>query len=274
MEESAKEFGFGSFLLGIVPSSAVGAFADGDVLPVLFFSVIFAFALSAIALTAGSMSAYAQTAEGSLYGKGKPGSQVTVSNPDTGASRSVDPLSGGETFMASMALALGLVLRIIIVNALPGSGFGVDLDAFRYWAANLAAEGPFGFYERGFFADYTPGYLYLLWLVGAIGGLVGWIGDLIKVPAILADGLVFGAVLWTFRQVLAADYLVMAAWLTYFKSRLVLPQPEGPAIETYSPLVISRWMPESAWVSTSSVRKTFARASILIRGTSFIEGNG
>jgi len=27
---------------------------------------------------------------------------------------------------------------------------------------------------------------------------------------------------------LAADYLVMAAWLTYFKSRLVLPQPEGP----------------------------------------------
>ena len=48
VEESAKQFGFGSFLLGIVPSSAVGAFADGDVLPVLFFSVIFAFALSAI----------------------------------------------------------------------------------------------------------------------------------------------------------------------------------------------------------------------------------
>ena len=28
---------------------------------------------------------------------------------------------------------------------------------------------------------------------------------------------------------LAADYLVMAAWLTYFKSRLVLPQAGGPA---------------------------------------------
>src|SRR4030095_13456123 len=27
---------------------------------------------------------------------------------------------------------------------------------------------------------------------------------------------------------LAADYLVMAAWLTYFKSRLVLPQAAGP----------------------------------------------
>src|SRR5262245_51636720 len=36
------------------------------------------------------------------------------------------------------------------------------------------------------------------------------------------------------RLELAADYLVMAAWLTYFKSRLVLPQaaPDGaPAAE-------------------------------------------
>jgi len=30
------------------------------------------------------------------------------------------------------------------------------------------------------------------------------------------------------RLELAADYLVMAAWLTFFKSRLVLPQTGGP----------------------------------------------
>ena len=29
---------------------------------------------------------------------------------------------------------------------------------------DLAQHGPFGFYDRGFFADYTPGYLYVLWL--------------------------------------------------------------------------------------------------------------
>jgi aerobic C4-dicarboxylate transport protein len=45
---SAKNGGFGQFLLDIVPASAVGAFADGDVLPVLFFSVMFAFALLSI----------------------------------------------------------------------------------------------------------------------------------------------------------------------------------------------------------------------------------
>src|SRR5262249_5089526 len=48
VEASAKKAGFAQFLLDIVPSSAVGAFADGDVLPVLVFSVIFAFALLSI----------------------------------------------------------------------------------------------------------------------------------------------------------------------------------------------------------------------------------
>jgi aerobic C4-dicarboxylate transport protein len=45
VEASAQKAGFAQFLLDIVPASAVGAFADGDVLPVLFFSVMFAFAL-------------------------------------------------------------------------------------------------------------------------------------------------------------------------------------------------------------------------------------
>ena len=63
-------------------------------------------------------------------------------------------------------LALGLALRLIIAYLLPGSGFATDLNAFDFWARNLAAEGPFGFYQRDFFHDYTPGYLYALWLVG------------------------------------------------------------------------------------------------------------
>ena len=35
-----------------------------------------------------------------------------------------------------------------------------------FWMGDLAAHGPGGFYERDFFHDYTPGYLYVLWLVG------------------------------------------------------------------------------------------------------------
>ena len=47
-QESAKHFTFGEFLLDIVPKSLVGAFADGEVLQVLFVSIMFAFALSAL----------------------------------------------------------------------------------------------------------------------------------------------------------------------------------------------------------------------------------
>jgi len=43
-----RPVGVAEFLLQFVPSSAVGAFADGEVIPVLFFSVLFAFALLAL----------------------------------------------------------------------------------------------------------------------------------------------------------------------------------------------------------------------------------
>jgi hypothetical protein len=54
-------------------------------------------------------------------------------------------------------LALGLVFRLFILQANPGSGFDVDLASFQAWAHNLATEGLHGFYERDFFHDYTPG---------------------------------------------------------------------------------------------------------------------
>jgi aerobic C4-dicarboxylate transport protein len=44
----AKPLTFGQFLLSLVPASAVGAFAEGEVIPVLFFSLMFAFGLLAL----------------------------------------------------------------------------------------------------------------------------------------------------------------------------------------------------------------------------------
>ena len=45
VEQATRPVGYGEFLLSLVPTSAVGAFAEGDVLPVLFFSLMFGFAL-------------------------------------------------------------------------------------------------------------------------------------------------------------------------------------------------------------------------------------
>ncbi len=85
-------------------------------------------------------------------------------------------------------LILGLAFRLIIAYVLlPGSGFGADRGTFQAWAGDLAANGPPGFYQRVSFIDYTPGYLYVLWLIGVVGNAIGGIGDLIKLPAILSD---------------------------------------------------------------------------------------
>jgi aerobic C4-dicarboxylate transport protein len=48
VEQQTKPLSYGEFLVSLVPTSAVGAFAEGEVLPVLFFSVMFGFALLAL----------------------------------------------------------------------------------------------------------------------------------------------------------------------------------------------------------------------------------
>lgn len=110
-----------------------------------------------------------------------------------------------------IVLALGLALRLIIAYLLPGSGFGADLNTFRFWASDLAANGMAGFYERDFFHDYTPGYLYVLWLVGVVGQWVGGIGDLIKIPPVLAD-MAIGWLVWSMvRELGGRDRLALLA---------------------------------------------------------------
>ncbi|HET7030424.1 MAG TPA: phospholipid carrier-dependent glycosyltransferase [Candidatus Limnocylindrales bacterium] len=93
-------------------------------------------------------------------------------------------------------LALGFVFRLIIVQVNPGSGFKTDIDSFTAWAGNLASQGMGGFYQRPGFLDYTPGYLYVLYAIGVVGRITGNIGDLIKIPPILAD-VAIGWLVWS-----------------------------------------------------------------------------
>ncbi|HEY5629684.1 MAG TPA: phospholipid carrier-dependent glycosyltransferase, partial [Candidatus Limnocylindrales bacterium] len=110
-------------------------------------------------------------------GSGVPGRGTTMDDtPRRGIGREIAAI-----------LVIGLVARLILAYLLPGSGFANDLASFQGWAHDLYANGLPGFYDRPGFHDYTPGYLYALWLVGAIGSFLGGIGDLIKIPAILAD---------------------------------------------------------------------------------------
>ncbi|HUP82978.1 MAG TPA: phospholipid carrier-dependent glycosyltransferase [Candidatus Limnocylindria bacterium] len=113
---------------------------------------------------------------------------------------------GARTAVGSLAILLlvGLLLRLTIAYVLlPGSGFETDISSFVGWALQLAKNGPGTFYGAGF-ADYPPGYLYVLWILGGLGGLLAPLahGDtvaavtaLIKIPPILLD-IAVGALLF------------------------------------------------------------------------------
>ncbi len=112
--------------------------------------------------------------------------------------RGARPLSNGlpldaGTLLAA-ALVIGLLLRALIAGILlPQSGFRIDIGDFAAWANRLASLGPGRFYETGYFSDYPPGYLYVLWAIGEIGALLTPLvgqnatGGLVKIPGILAD---------------------------------------------------------------------------------------
>ena len=135
-------------------------------------------------------------------------------------------------------LALGLAFRVIIAYLLPGSGFANDIGAFQYWASNLASQGLHGFYDRDFFHDYTPGYLYVLWIVGLIGQGLGGVGDLIKVPPMLAD--------------LALAYLVWSMTLELGGSRRAARL--GALIVVINPIT---WFDSVVWAQVDSFGLVF-----------------
>ena len=124
-------------------------------------------------------------------------------------------------------VTLAALLRIIIAYGLmpQDGGFGTDLSAFRYWTADLVAHGPWGTYGRGYFLDYLPGYLAILWPLGALSSLVsgGDSGLLIKLPAIISDLLIVVAGLRLARELGATARAQLAlALLLAFSPALLL----------------------------------------------------
>lgn len=72
-------------------------------------------------------------------------------------------------------------------------GHYTDLNCFKAWAVNLQSYGLSGFYESGIFADYMPGYYYVLYVIGGIYNLLGLTYDsaafryLVELVPILCD---------------------------------------------------------------------------------------
>lgn len=93
-------------------------------------------------------------------------------------------------------ILLGLVVRLLLI---PLPGFNIDINDWYAWAIRLSDFNFSGFYSKEVFTDYTPGYLYVLSLLGFLKNLLripeGYFYILLKLPAIISD-LIIGIIIY------------------------------------------------------------------------------
>jgi hypothetical protein len=141
--------------------------------------------------------------------------------------------------------AAAFLVRILIA---PHFGFYIDLNFFRTWATELRDVGPHRFYSTDHLADYPPGYLYILWLVGRLSATPSYL--LLKLPAIVGDlGLAWIA--GTFAQRLAPRSL---------KERIPVRAVVAAAV-LFNPAVIAL---SAGWGQVDSVPVFFVLSSLLL----------
>lgn len=67
------------------------------------------------------------------------------------------------SFALAGLIGLGLVLRLFFINA---DGFKNDVSTFESWSLTLSEHPLREFFAKAGFADYPPGYFFVLWFVG------------------------------------------------------------------------------------------------------------
>ena len=88
-------------------------------------------------------------------------------------------------------LLVALLVRLLFIGA---EGFKNDVSTFEAWALTITERPLSQFFAKAGFADYPPGYFYVLWVVGHLYKLFvhtdpGWniLKVFVKVPGILMD---------------------------------------------------------------------------------------
>src|SRR5579863_3494880 len=115
-------------------------------------------------------------------------------------------------------LVAGLFVRLFFIN---DEGFKTDISTYESWAIALARHGFGSFYSTIGFADYPPGYFYILAAIGHVWQAFFAAHDagyavlrvFVKLPAVLAD-LGVGALLYSIvRRFAGTGYALGAAAL-------------------------------------------------------------
>ena len=88
-------------------------------------------------------------------------------------------------------ITLGILAFLIRFYLAFLPGFKADVDTWFAWALRLNDFSFNHFYSKGIFTDYTPGYLYILYILGFLRNLL-FLQDnvfylLLKMPAIISE---------------------------------------------------------------------------------------
>jgi Gpi18-like mannosyltransferase len=126
---------------------------------------------------------------------------------------------GTASWALPALLLAGFIVRLAFVNS---EGFKTDISTYSAWAIALSQHGFATFYSTIGFADYPPGYFYILAVVGHFWQLLFAAHDhsyamlraLVKLPAILAD-LCAGALLYGVVRRFAGVGLALGAAALY-----------------------------------------------------------
>ena len=133
----------------------------------------------------------------------------------------------GSLAWALPALILGgLVVRLFFIG---NEGFKTDVSTYAAWAIGLSRHGFSTFYSTVGFADYPPGYFYILAVVGHIWNAFFAAHDpgfailryFVKLPAILAD-LGVGALLYAVVRRFASERVALGAAALYLLNPAVI----------------------------------------------------
>ncbi len=105
----------------------------------------------------------------------------------------------GQKNVIYIILLILAAFIIRLVCAAKYQGHETDMSCFNAWSSMIFKNGFGSFYESESFTDYPPGYMYVLYLLGAIKELFGLSTEssyvLLKMPAIICD-LILGAFIW------------------------------------------------------------------------------
>jgi Gpi18-like mannosyltransferase/predicted membrane-bound dolichyl-phosphate-mannose-protein mannosyltransferase len=125
-----------------------------------------------------------------------------------------------SAFALAGLLLAAFLIRLVFIGA---QGYTNDVGTFESWSLTLAQHPLRNFYSTAGFADYPPGYFFVLWIVGHLYTLLihsdptyGILKVFVKMPSILTDLVCSALIFAIVRRFAALPWAVAAAALFAF----------------------------------------------------------